>query len=163
MDNQLTIQNHQAIDKLEAKLLSVGEVTEAHIRNIFVPGIYIREMYVPVKHFDGVFITSEIHNTEHAFSLDKGSLIVSDGVNEPVLMKAPFKGITKPGTRRIALVLEDIVWTTYHANPDNENEQQIRERILEKHQNPFITDELRKKMLSVRNNVLTIKQKQKDN
>lgn len=159
MIDELTISNHDAIDKIEASMLQVGVPTEANIRNFFVAGLYVREMFVPVKEYDGVFITSEIHKTEHLFSLDKGSLIVSDGINPPVLMQAPYKGITKPGTRRIALVLEDVVWTTYHPNPEGLNEDEIRRKILMQHENPYITEELRQKMLQIKHNILSVESK----
>jgi hypothetical protein len=151
----VTSKNDQ-IDKLEASMLANFPVADAPVRNIFAQGMYAREMFVPIKEFDGVFLTSEIHKTEHFFHLTKGSLIVSDGISEPVLMKAPYLGITKPGTRRIALALEDVVWTTFHPNPDNESVEQIRERIIEKHDNPYITDEMRQRMLAVKKRVQNV-------
>jgi hypothetical protein len=36
-------------------------------------------------------------------------------------------------------VIEDCVWTTYHLNPTNTQDvAEIEERIIEKHENPFI-------------------------
>jgi hypothetical protein len=38
-------------------------------------------------------------------------------------------------------VVEDCVWTTYHLNPSNtEDLQEIEDRIIEKHENPFINN-----------------------
>lgn len=149
---------HDQIDKLEAVMLENFVAEDAPVRSIFAEGMYAREMYIPIKDYEGVFLTSEIHKTEHFFHLTKGSLLVSDGVNDPVVMKAPYLGITKPGTRRVALALEDVVWVTFHANPGNETEQQIRERIIEKHDNPYITEAMRQKMLDVKRRVLTLRQ-----
>ena len=83
-------------------------------------------------------ITSKIHKTEHPFIVSKGVVSVSIDAGEWQLIEAPYSGITKPGTRRILWVHEDTIWTTIHANPDNENENEIEERIIEKHENPLL-------------------------
>lgn len=125
--------NHtEIIDELEAKMLSTPQV-ECPVIHIFTPGLYLREMNVP----RGTLLTSKIHKTEHPFILSKGTVrIWLDG--DVFAISAPYCGITKPGTRRIIYAIEDSTWTTMHSNPDNENEIEIEERIIEKHDNIFI-------------------------
>lgn len=145
---------NQQIDKLEEVLLTNFPVIDAPIIDCFADGIYTREMIGPADSF----IVSEIHKTDHIFHLMQGTLTVFDGENDGVVVQAPFRGITKAGTRRWAYIwpFEDVRWVTIHANPNNENVEQIRERIIEKHTNPLITDELKEKMLEVKHYVKTI-------
>ncbi len=122
----------ELIDKVEAAMLAQPQM-ECPIVHIFTPGLYLREMTVSA----GTLLTSKIHKTEHPFIVSKGLLRVwVDGEIEEI--RAPYLGITKPGTRRIIYALEDAVWTTCHENPNNENEIEIEERIIEKHDNVFI-------------------------
>lgn len=84
---------------------------ECPITHRFTPGIYAREMFLPA----GTLAVSLVHKTEHPFVVSKGKLRVwteREGVKE---ISAPFIGVTKPGTRRVVLVLEDAIWTTFHA------------------------------------------------
>lgn len=139
-----------SIDKTEAEMLENFPAVDPKIRDYFTDGLYAREMTVELGDFEAIFITSEIHNTEHMYMVTKGRLIVLKDDGTPVMITAGFLGVTKPGTRRVALVIEDTVWTTFHPNPNNENADQIRERIIVKHDNPLITEELRKKMLDAK-------------
>lgn len=115
-------------------MLNNFDVVECPLKHTFTPGLYIREIFMPK---DSV-ITSKIHKTEHPFIVSKGVVSVSIDAGEWQLIEAPYSGITKPGTRRILWVHEDTIWTTIHANPDNENENEIEERIIEKHENPLL-------------------------
>jgi hypothetical protein len=150
MDTKVLNQKRDhAIDKIEADMLSNFPAVHLKTTDLFTDGLYAREMLIPVQSdgFEFVFLTSEIHNTEHMFFVSKGSLLVSTDDGDPVLIKAPYHGITKPGTRRVAIALEDTIWTTFHANPDNENAEEIRKKIIDKRANPLITDDLKNKML----------------
>ena len=140
-------------------MLSKFPAIEPKITDLFTNGLYAREMLIAVQSagFDWVFLTSEIHNTEHMYYVGRGSLLVSTDDGPPVLVKAPYHGITKPGTRRVAIALEDTIWTTFHANPKNETVDEIRERIIEKYKNPLITDQMKRKMLEARENYLKTK------
>lgn len=151
MDNAVLTKNrdHQ-IDKIEADMLSGFPAVHLKTTDLFTDGLYAREMLIPIQGFDFIFLTSEVHKTEHMFFVSKGSLIVSTDEGEPELIKAPYHGITKPGTRRVALALEDTIWTTFHPNPYNETAEQIRERIIEKRVNPLLTEELKNKMLQAK-------------
>jgi hypothetical protein len=143
------------VDMVEAKMLSEFPAVDLPINELYTDGLYAREMLIPVQSngFEFVFLTSEIHLTEHMFYVGKGSLLVSTDDGEPVLIKAPYHGITKPGTRRVALALEDTIWTTFHANPNNLPWEELKELIMDKRQNPLLTDELKNKMLAVKDRV----------
>lgn len=140
----ITERNNQ-VDDFEHLLLSTFEPIDAPIRNFFTEGLYAREISVSA----GSWITSKIHKTEFIFVVSKGKLIVSMDNGEEIEIEAPYTGISKPYSRRVAYVVEDCIWTTFHANPNNETEAQIEERIIEKHDNELLTEGMKNKMLSV--------------
>ena len=121
----------EMVDRVEAM---IAECAPAQCRLIheFTPGLYIRHCHIPA----GTILTSEIHLTEHPFVITQGLISVRIG-NDVGLFKAPFHGITKPGTRRILLAHEDTVWTTYHATSLTDVED-IERTILFKRDNPYL-------------------------
>lgn len=121
------------IDEMEASMLEM-EPAECPNEHFFTPGIYTRSIFMPA----GTLIVSKIHKTQHPYFILKGAVSVwIDGVGVQNI-KAPFFGVTEPGTRRVLYIHEDCYWITTHANPDNENVEQIEARIIEPHINPFI-------------------------
>ena len=63
----------------------------------------------------GVKCTTRVHRTEHQFIISKGKVrIWMDGKGWQVFA-APYHGITKPGTKRVLDILEDLIFTTFHA------------------------------------------------
>jgi len=76
----------------------------------FTDGMYIREIHMPA----GIVVTSRIHKTQHPYVITMGvcEVVKEDGTHE--LLKAPHTGITEKGTRRVLLIHEDTVWTTFH-------------------------------------------------
>jgi len=103
------------IFKAEENFLKLPQIPMP-LTHRFTPGLYIREIFMA----KGSFCISKIHKTEHPFTISHGACMVwtlEDGVH---LIKAPHTGITKPGTKRLLVMLEDTVWTTYH--PTNETD-----------------------------------------
>jgi hypothetical protein len=134
------ITKHKIIDEVEG-LLSNYPPIECPVIHRFIPGMYIREIYMPA----GTFCTSKIHKFEHPFVVSKGKVSVwIDG--EIQVIEAPYWGITKPGTRRILFVQEDCIWTTFHVNPDDcKDVLEIENRIIEPHDNPLLSEEIKLK------------------
>lgn len=123
----------EIIDRLEGAIVNNLIPVDCPVIHRYTPGLYIRQMAVPA----GTLLTSKIHKTEHPFIVTQGKLNVwVDGVIESI--EAPYFGITKPGTRRVIYAIADSIWTTFHANPDNEDQATIEERIIEKHDNKFL-------------------------
>lgn len=99
----------------------------------FTPGIYAREIFMPA----GALVVSKIHLTEHPYVVSKGRISVwteSEGTQEIV---APFTGITKPGTRRLLIVHEDTIWTTFHATDKTDVNEIEREILMPENQLEF--------------------------
>jgi hypothetical protein len=140
----------EEVDKLEAAIVERLEPIRYSLKHTFNKGMYIREVFIPaapVVHF----IVSKIHLTEHHFMIAKGSAWVRVNDGEWEFLKAPYRGITKPNTRRVLLIQEDCIWRTYHAIPfllrsDNDMEESkkllmvdlIEDMIIEKRENKLL-------------------------
>jgi mannose-6-phosphate isomerase-like protein (cupin superfamily) len=146
---------NEVIDSVEkimlGKMLESGEfeLIDCPLKHFFTNGLYCRQITMK----PGARITSKIHLTEHQFLISQGIAIVYDGDNVEVLT-AGHHGITKAGTRRVLIIPdgspEPCIWTTVHPNPNNENLQQIEDRIIEKHDNLLLNDN-EKKFLKLNN------------
>lgn len=99
------------IDQLEVKMVANFAVIDCPLSHLFAKGMYIRQVFIPANSL----LTSEVHKTQHPFTISKGRVLISDGNGEWVEVWAPYTGITQPGTRRVVCALEDTVWTTFHA------------------------------------------------
>ena len=80
------------------------------VKHTFTGGCYIREIYNPANEL----IITKIHKKEHPFFLMKGemSILTETGIQH---IKAPYQGITKPGTKRAIYTHEECTFITVHA------------------------------------------------
>lgn len=120
-----TRQQHAKIDALEASMRHM-EPCVAPVDHIFTPGLYTRVIDMA----PGSLITSKIHRTEHVFAILSGKAAVWDGENGVQILRAPYLGITKPGTRRVLLIAEQCRWATFHPATEATVEE-IEARIIE--------------------------------
>ena len=106
---------------LEAEIAKLPQV-DCPVVNHFAPGIYAREMTIPA----GVALTGAVHKTEHLNIISKGRIAVStdDGMKE---VSAPFAFVSKPGTKRVGLAIEETVWTTIHATETTDLDKLVEE------------------------------------
>lgn len=114
---------HQRMDEIEAAIVENLEPYDFPVDHGFIHSddpakrFYVRTILMP----KGSVLTSYIHNSEHTYQITKGAIYVAKG-SEGDVLKAPFAGVTYPGTRRALLALEDTVWTTFHPNPTGETD-----------------------------------------
>lgn len=122
------------MDRVEYGISRLDPV-EVPLSHLFTPGLYARQMSVPA----GTLITSMEHKTEHPFILLQGSLdVISD--TERIHYEAPCMGVTLPGTKRLAYIHEDVIWITFHANPnDITDPDEICEAICVPFSNPLLS------------------------
>lgn len=107
------------VDALEVALLENFPPVELFLVHRFTKGMYFRTLIMPA----GSIVTSHIHLTEHPWVLTKGRLrIFNEEDGSYTELSAPAMGITKPGTRRVAHVLEETHWTTFHATDETDVE-----------------------------------------
>ena len=143
---ELVKSRNDRVDELEAEMLSTLSIIDCPVTHIFTPNLYAREIFMPA----GSLVTSKIHKTEHPYVVSQGLVSVWVDNGKEIIIKAPFSGITNPGTRRVLYVWEDTIWTTFHVDAEDcRNVDMIEERIIEKHDNKLITEEVRDKMSAI--------------
>ena len=122
-------QLRKEILRIEAKMMAMTESQlDLPVVNHFYPGVYARELTIP----KGTLLTGKIHRFEHLCVISKGdiSVLSEDGFKR---IKAPFTFVSKPGVKRLAYVHDETIWTTFHANPDEERNEDI---LIERHTAP---------------------------
>lgn len=105
----LTEVNARKLDFLQFQLGQLPQL-DMPLTHRFTPGLYIREIFMP----KGAIVISRVHKREHPFVVSKGKVAVWSENDGWQFIKAPFTGITTPGTRRILFISEDCIWTTFH-------------------------------------------------
>lgn len=101
------------IDGLVKEFLKEEQV-ECPVTHHFAPDIYVREIFMPA----GTVVIGHKHLTEHFNALLKGKcrVIIGEDIQE---LTAPCVFVSAAGAQKIVNVLEDCIWQTTHANPDN--------------------------------------------
>lgn len=108
-------------DRIERHPDSFRELPTNHL---FPRGLYVREVFMK----KGDIILTRVHMVEHAFIVSCGVFLQWSDENGWEKITAFHSGITKPGTRRLIVILEDTIFSTVHANPANETDP---EKIVE--------------------------------
>jgi len=106
-----------------AESMKAFEKVDVACRHRFTPGMYIREVTMPT----GLLVVSMKHLTEHPFVISKGRVKVFSENEGAVIYEAPYTGITQADTQRALLILEETVWTTFHATDETDVEKIVSE------------------------------------
>ena len=77
----------------------------------FTPGLYSRQILMK----RGTSIITRIHRTEHQFIISQGRCLIWTEGKGWEEFSAPYHGITKVGTQRALSIIEDTIFTTFHA------------------------------------------------
>ena len=101
------------------------EQVECPVRHIFAPGVYYREFTVP----RGTFVIGRCHKTEFLNFLLRGKATVLIGGTVHQLT-APAVIPSGTGINKVAIVHEEMVWGTVHANPTDERDLTKLEEML---------------------------------
>jgi len=115
---------------VESKMAAIpGALFEddcAPLKHTFVDGAYVREITMP----KGMLLTSKIHKICHPYFVLRGdvSVLTEKGVQR---IKAPFSGVTQPGTKRILYMHEETVWATVHVTKETDLKK-IEDEIIAK-------------------------------
>lgn len=96
---------------------AVCELTETYCN-----GVYARELKMP----KGAVIVGRVHKAAHINVISKGEVrvVTHEGVQ---LLKAPSTFISPKHTQRALEVLEDTVWTTFHAMDEDKVDNAVDE------------------------------------
>ena len=123
------------IGELQQAVIDAGDTTgevmhKANpVKHTFAGGCYIREIYNPAHEL----IITKIHKKEHPFFLMKGemSILTEEGIQN---IKAPYQGVTKPGTKRAIYTHEECIFITVHATDSNTIEDVEEEVVCTKYE-----------------------------
>ena len=77
--------------------------------------MYAREILIPA----GYVIVGKIHRHAHVNTISKGKAAVATEFGMETI-EAPHTFVSKPGTKRAVLALEDTIWTTYHPTDETD-------------------------------------------
>lgn len=109
------------ISSLEAALNAMVEdgvpTVELPLNHIFTDGIYIREIFIPA---DSI-VVGLIHKHNHLNYITKGKVTVLTKQGLETL-EGPCSMISTAGTKRALYTHTDTIWTTVHANPNEERD-----------------------------------------
>jgi hypothetical protein len=130
----------EVIDVVENIIANQPQV-ECPVTHRFTPNMYIREVFVPA----GTILTSEIHKEEHPHVLSLGRITMWDGEGGEISVSAPYCGVTKANARRVVLVHEDCIFTTFHVTKAT-NVEDAEKDIFVDYEN-ILLDETAKKGL----------------
>lgn len=132
---------HSKLDAFEEFMLQFPEPAHRTIHR-FTPGLYSRTFIMPA----GSIWTSKIHRHEHQFVILRGLCSVRDVLTDDwVHLSAPHHGITKAGTRRLLVIHEETVFTTFHPNPTDETDlTKLEELLIEPHAHSLAIAEQRR-------------------
>jgi len=101
-----------------------GDSDQCPLTHKFAPGMYVREIFIP----KGTCVVGKIHKHDHPNFILKGEVLVITEHEGKEHLKAPLSIISKAGTKRIVLALEDTIWITVHAT--NETDLMEIERVV---------------------------------
>lgn len=113
------------IEALQRELLKRNDKTGVRTSHMFCDGCYAREIFIPA----GVVIVGAKHKTEHFHVISQGKCAVSN-MGEAKVYEAPYTGVTKAGSKRAIIAIDDTVFTTFH--PTNETDiNKIEQQVIE--------------------------------
>lgn len=120
-----TLDPRQKILALEAEMTKLPSIEQfVTLNEFFAPGQYAREFRLAARPWGDerqAVVIGKIHKHAHVNVVSQGRCTVytEDGFMD---IQAPFTFISSPGTKRVVVIHEDLVWTTIHNNPNDETE-----------------------------------------
>lgn len=101
------------LTRLENELMD-HEQLPIPTKHYFANGVYVREVLMK----KGMFVIGQVHTLEHVVIVSQGdAYVLTDSGSERIT--APCTFISSPGVKRALLILEDMIFTTIHPNPEN--------------------------------------------
>jgi hypothetical protein len=99
---------------------------QAPVNHFFAPGVYSREMLIPID----TVIVGKIHKHAHINIISKGIIDVATELGT-VRYVAPITFVSDALTKRCVYAITDTIWTTVHAT-DKTDINEIEDEIIAK-------------------------------
>ena len=119
-------ERRNTIQQLEdqCKALDSAVHVDIELSHFHCDGVYAREMLIP----KGTTLVGEIHRHPHINVVSQGKIRVATDQGIKTI-SAPSTFISPAGTKRAGFVLEDTIWTVFHATKET-NIDKIREEFI---------------------------------
>lgn len=115
-----------SIGHLQAAMSRLPQVRDMVTEHYFADGMYCRV----VARSAGTLIVGKVHKREHFYMVVQGAVaLIQDGAEQRIY-EAPSVVVSKPGTQRAVLALEDSVCLTVHRT-NNTDLEEIERELLE--------------------------------
>jgi len=113
------------IEDIEYAMLCQEEKIDIPVKHYFLDGMYAREIFMPK---DSLLI-GHAHSKEFMEVMSQGKVLMfnDEGSFE---VTAPFTRRSEPKARKVGYVLEDTIWTTFHATQAKTVEEAEAEIIV---------------------------------
>ena len=127
MKPKLRKPTRQSIEQLQAAMVQLPQLDlSKQTRHLYADGMYCRPLARPA----GCLIVGKVHRREHFYIVAKGRVQVTNGEGAAVVYEAGDVIVSKPGTKRAVLALEDSICMTVHQNPTGGTDLDAIEREL---------------------------------
>ena len=105
--------------------LKAEDLIDPPLKHYFANGTYVREMFAPM----GSIIVGKMHRHDHICILLQGSAIIysEDG---PMEVEAPYTFVAAKGSKRIFVVLDDLIFQNVHLASSTDLDELERELIV---------------------------------
>lgn len=141
VDNKEIMKSRDEVIDVVENIIANQPQVECPVTHRFTPNMYIREVFVPA----GTLLTSEIHKKEHPHVLSMGKITMWDGEGQQITVSAPYCGITKENARRVVLVHEDCIFTTFHVT-DKTTVEEAEKDIFVEYNNKLLDEDVKKNL-----------------
>lgn len=120
--NDIEVPMRRKISALEAAMRGQPkEAVDAFLASITMSHFHADGMYCRVAfRKKGVTIIGKVHKREHFYIVAMGAVLVTNGDADPVLHKAGTVIVSKPGTKRAVVALEDSICMTVHRTDETD-------------------------------------------
>lgn len=113
------------VETLQARMMELPQVT-LQTDHYHADGMYARVLH----RAKDVLIVGKVHKREHFYIVTKGRVMVTNGDGQPAEYKAGDVIVSKPGTKRAVLALEDSICMTVHRTSETDLEK-IEAELIE--------------------------------
>ena len=93
---------------------NIATIPDIPIKHSFADQLYVRQMDLKKNHV----IIGAVHNHLHIWFLLTGKVMINNN-GEKIEHIAPCYTVSKPGSQRVILALEDSIFVNVHKNPTN--------------------------------------------
>ena len=93
---------------------NITTIPDIPIKHSFADQLYVRQMDLKKNHV----IIGAVHNHLHIWFLLTGKVMINNN-GEKIEHIAPCYTVSKPGSQRVILALEDSIFVNVHKNPTN--------------------------------------------